>query len=88
VGYFPAAVSTENFGKEGTMPVFTIRKQNADGSISDRKYRVIGNIVRQVLAPGEQLPPAAHSPDEPKKKESPGKKAAHSKPSPRQKRKR
>lgn len=68
VGYFPAKVSTENFGKEGIMPVFTIRKQNADGSISERKYRVIGNIVRQVLAPGEQSQAAAHSPDEPKKK--------------------
>jgi len=88
VGYFPAGVSTENFGNEGTMPVFTIRKQNVDGSISDRKYRVIGNIVRQVLAPGEQPQQAAHSPDEPKKKESPGKNATHSKPSPRPKRKR
>ena len=87
IGYFPAEVSTENFGKEGTMPVFTIRKQNTDGSISERKYRVIGNIVRQVLAPGEQPQPAAHSPDEPKKKSHHGKKSAHSKPSPRQKRK-
>jgi uncharacterized protein YgiM (DUF1202 family) len=83
VGYFPAKVSTEDFGKEGTMPVFTIRKQNADGSISERKYRVIGNIVRQVLAPGEQLPPAAHSPDEPKKtalqakNSAPGKGSTH-----------
>jgi hypothetical protein len=67
VGYFPAKVSTENFGKEGVMPVFTVRKQNADGSISERKYRVIGNVVRQVLAPGEQPQQAAHSPDEPKK---------------------
>ncbi len=67
IGYFPATVSTENFGKEGTMPVFTVRKQNVDGSITDRKYRVIGNIVRQVLNPGEQSPQAAHSPDEPKK---------------------
>ena len=52
IGYFPAKVSSEDFGKEGIMPVFTIRKQNADGSISERKYRVIGNIVRQVQAPG------------------------------------
>ena len=66
IGYFPVKVSNENFAKEGTMPVFTIRKQNADGSISERKYRLIGNIVRQVLAPGEQ-PQAAHSPDEPKR---------------------
>jgi len=68
IGYFPAKVSTEDFGKEGVMPVFTIRKQNADSSISERKYRVIGNIVRQVVAPGEQMQQAAHSPDQPKKK--------------------
>jgi len=68
IGYFPAKVSTEDFGREGTMPVFTIRKQNEDGTISERKYRVIGNIVRQVLAPGEQMQQAAHSPDDPKKK--------------------
>ena len=68
IGYFPAKVSTEDFGKEGTMPVFTIRKQNADGTITDRKYRVIGNIVRPVLAPGEQTQQSAHSPDQPKKK--------------------
>ncbi len=75
VGYFPAKVSTEDFGKEGVMPVFTIRKQNADGSIGERKYRVIGNIVRPVLAPGEQPQPAAHAPGEPKK--SAGRRAAH-----------
>lgn len=67
IGYFPVKVSTEDFGKEGTMPVFAIRKQNADGSITERKYRVIGNIVRQVLAPGEQSQQSARSPDEPKK---------------------
>lgn len=83
IGYFPAKVSTEDFGKEGVMPVFTIRKQNADGSISERKYRVIGNIVRQVLAPGEVAQQAAHSPDEPAKNPNKtaasGKKAAHPK---------
>ena len=79
IGYFPVRVSTEDFGKEGTMPVFMIRKQNADGSISERKYRVIGNIVRQVLAPGEQTQQAAHSPDEPKKNPASGKKSAHAK---------
>ena len=76
VGYFPASVSTESFGKEGAMPVFTIRKQNTDGSIGERKYRVIGNIVRPVLGPGEQPQIAAHSPDDPKKN-SPAKKSSH-----------
>jgi uncharacterized protein YgiM (DUF1202 family) len=70
IGYFPAKVSTEDFGKEGTMPVFSVRKQNVDGSISVHKYRVIGNIVRPVLAPGEQTQAAAHSADEPKKKKN------------------
>jgi hypothetical protein len=79
IGYFPAKVSTESFGKEGVMPVFTIRKQNTDGSISERKYRVIGNIVRQVLAPGEQSQPAAHSPGEPKKNAVEGRSSAHAK---------
>ncbi len=78
VGYFPVKVSTEDFGKEGTMPVFTVRKQNADGSISERKYRVIGNIVRAVLAPGEQPQQSAHSPDEPKKNPAKLKSAAKS----------
>jgi SH3-like domain-containing protein len=79
IGYFPASVSTADFGAEGRMPVFTIRKQNVDGSISDRTYRVIGNVVRQVLAPGEQMQPAAHSPDEPVKNAAQQKDAAHGK---------
>ena len=87
IGYFPAKVSTEDFGKEGTMPVFSVRKQNTDGSISERKYRVIGNIVRQVLAPGEQPQQAAHSPDEPKKNSSQDAKSARGKSSTHRKKK-
>ena len=68
VGYFPALVTTEDFGKEGTMPVFTIRKQNEDGSVTSRKYRLIGNVVRQVLAPGEEAQHAARSQAQPKKR--------------------
>lgn len=79
IGYFPARVSTEDFGKEGTLPVFTIRKQNTDGSIGERKYRVIGNIVRPVLASGEQSQQAARSPDHPKKKDARGKHPARHK---------
>jgi hypothetical protein len=67
VGYFPARVFTEDFGGEGVMPVFTIRTQNADGSIGERKYRVIGNVVRPVLAPGEAAQQAARPPGEPEK---------------------
>ena len=78
MGYFPAKVSTEDFGKEGAMPVFTLREQNEDGSIGERKFRLIGNIVRPVLAPGEVPPHAAHSPDEPRK-DLKEKKSAHGK---------
>jgi hypothetical protein len=74
MGYFPATVSTENFDREGTEPVFTLREQNEDGSITPRKFRLIGNVVRQVLAPGEVSPRAAHSPDEPKPKSAAEKK--------------
>jgi hypothetical protein len=77
VGYFPVAVSTESFDREGTMPVFALREQNEDGSISDRKYRLIGNVVRQVLAPGEAPRHAAHSPDEPTKKSVTEKRLRH-----------
>jgi hypothetical protein len=88
VGYFPASVSTEDFGREGAMPVFIIRKQDEDGSIRERKYRVIGNIVRPVLAPGEVLPHAAHSPDQPKKRTATEKKTHPAKSSARHRKKR
>lgn len=54
IGYFPARVSNENFGKDGVQPVFVVRKQSLDGNVHERKYRLFGNVVRQVLAPGEQ----------------------------------
>jgi SH3-like domain-containing protein len=60
VGYFPVKTSTEEFDKEGMLPVFIVRKKNEDGSISDRKYRMIGPIVREVKAAGDQ-PKAATS---------------------------
>lgn len=69
VGYFPVKTSTEDFGKEGMLPVFEIRKKNEDGSITDRKYRMLGPIVREVKAAGDQ-PKAASS----KKLEPSGKK--------------
>ncbi len=79
MGYFPATISTQTFDREGTEPVFTLHEQNEDGSISPRQYRLIGNVVRQVLAPGEVPPHAAHSPDEPKPKSAAEKKLLHGK---------
>ena len=70
VGYFPVKTATEDFGKEGVLPTFEIRKKNEDGSITERKYRMIGPIVREVKTEGDH-PKAASS----KKTESPTHKA-------------
>jgi hypothetical protein len=59
VGSFPVKVTNEEFGAEGVMPVFYIRKKNEDGTVTERRYRLIGNIVRQVYAPGEEKQKAA-----------------------------
>ena len=74
LGYFPARVGNEDFGKDGVQPVFVVRKQNQDGSVSERKFRLFGNVVRQVLAPGEQPEKSAKLPEP--EKNTKGSKAA------------
>lgn len=54
-GALPVTVSQENFDKDGTLPVFTVRVQDDDGKVSERKYKLNTPIVRRVLAPGEVL---------------------------------
>jgi SH3-like domain-containing protein len=54
-GVLPITASTENFDKEGTLPVFILRVKDDDGNVSERKYKLNTPIVRRVLAPGEQL---------------------------------
>jgi len=53
-GVLPVTVTTENFDKEGTLPVFVLRVKDDAGNISERKYKLNTPIVRRVLAPGEQ----------------------------------
>ncbi len=53
-GFLPITVTSENFDKEGTLPVFILRVKNDNGKISERKYKLNTPIVRRVLAPGEQ----------------------------------
>ncbi len=53
-GVFPVSVSTGNFGSDGVLPVFTIRVRNQDGRTLDRKYRLLGPLVRRVLSPEEE----------------------------------
>lgn len=59
VGVFPVNVGTADFGKEGVEPVFTLRVKSNQGQVSERKYRMIGPIVRRVMTPEEQQKEAA-----------------------------
>ncbi len=58
-GIFPARVDTEDFGSEGRLPVFVLPVRDEQGSVRERKYKLIGPIVRRVLAPGEEIRKAA-----------------------------
>jgi Bacterial SH3 domain len=53
-GVLPVIVSHENFDKEGVLPVFSIRVQDDNGNVSERKYKLNTPIVRRVYAPGEE----------------------------------
>ncbi|HWY20285.1 MAG TPA: SH3 domain-containing protein [Candidatus Acidoferrum sp.] len=53
-GVLPVIVTTENFEKEGMLPVFILRVKADNGNVSERKYKLNTPIVRRVLAPGEQ----------------------------------
>jgi len=53
-GFLPVTVSREDFGKEGTLPVFVLRVKDTSGNMIERKYKLNTPIVRRVLAPGEQ----------------------------------
>jgi SH3-like domain-containing protein len=53
-GVLPVTVTTENFDKEGTLPVFILRVKDDNGKISERKYKLNTPMVRRVLAAGEQ----------------------------------
>ncbi len=53
-GVLPVVVTSENFDKEGNLPVFILRVKDDAGNISERKYKLNTPIVRRVLAPGEE----------------------------------
>jgi len=53
-GVLPFSVGTEDFGKEGVLPTFTIHVKDESGQVVERKYKMNSVIVRRVLAPGEQ----------------------------------
>jgi hypothetical protein len=55
----PVTVTSENFDKEGMLPVFILRVKDDAGNVSERKYKLNTPIVRRVLAPGELKPAPA-----------------------------
>jgi hypothetical protein len=61
-GVLPVTIGRRDFPGEGALPIFTIRVQGADGKITERTYRLIGPIVRRVLAEGEKSAPVAKGP--------------------------
>ncbi|MGC2512965.1 MAG: SH3 domain-containing protein [Terriglobales bacterium] len=60
-GVLPVNVSQENFDKEGELPVFTLRVQDDNGNVTERKYKLNTPIVRRVYAPGEEPVRAART---------------------------
>jgi hypothetical protein len=58
-GVLPVTLTQEDFGKEGTLPVFILRVRDEDGNVTERKYKLNTPIVRRVLAPGEVI---SHAP--------------------------
>ncbi len=53
-GYFPVKTGHQDFGKEGDLPTFTIRKKHYDGQMVDITYKLNGPIVRRVLTPEQE----------------------------------
>ncbi len=53
-GVLPVIVAQEEFDKEGRFPVFTLRVQDENGNVSERKYKLKTPMVRRVYAPGEE----------------------------------
>ena len=53
-GVLPVTVTSENFDKEGALPVFILHVKDDSGNVRERKYKMNTPMVRRVLAPGEQ----------------------------------
>ena len=68
MGFLPVTVGTQNFDKEGTQPIFTLKLENENGQATDHTYRLAGPLVRRVLAPGEEAQKLALIHKESKKK--------------------
>jgi uncharacterized protein YgiM (DUF1202 family) len=61
-GDLPVEVATQDFGKDGHLPIFTLRAKEDDQPFQTRKYSLNGVLVRRVLAPGEAPPAKSRHP--------------------------
>jgi hypothetical protein len=61
-GVLPIRVGQQEFDKEGKLPVFVLRAKDDAGNVDVRTYKLNGVMVRRVLPPGEEKPPAKAAP--------------------------
>jgi hypothetical protein len=54
MGFFPVKVGTENFEKEGVLPIFVLRVQAENGQVIERKYKLNSTTVRRVAGAEDQ----------------------------------
>jgi hypothetical protein len=47
-GFLPVTISHQDFGKEGDLPIFTLRVKDASGNTLERKYKMNTPIIRRV----------------------------------------
>jgi len=52
-GVLPVKAGKENFENEGVLPFFAIHIKDRDGAVTERKYKLNGNLVRRVVVPGQ-----------------------------------
>ena len=55
-GVLPIAVTSKDMGKEGKVPVFSLRVVQDNGPPVTQEYKMNGVMVRRVLAPGQEAP--------------------------------
>ena len=53
-GGAPAEERTENFDKEGVLPIFVLRVQAENGQVIERKYKLNSTTVRRVAGAEDQ----------------------------------
>ena len=60
-GMLPVSQGQQDFGREGTLPTFTLRIKKEDGETMDETYKFNRPIVHRVLAPGEHVQARTHA---------------------------